>query len=114
MQSKFEKLARVAMMPTLFDQFGIDAQWTNSDGDEVTVAVILGKEVDPVGGWGDLAESRHTLDIDASMGAKIGDTFSVENDPTDDDAFPDPTVWTARQLISDDGLIAKFAVTPGY
>jgi hypothetical protein len=90
--------------------FGIAATHTNSDGDETAVTVMLQMELAPTGEFGERMEERMTLELAKSHGAAIGDTFSIENDATTDDTSPDPTVWQATQLLTDDGYLRKFAV----
>ena len=71
---------------------------------------MLQTELAPVGEYGERMEQRMTLELAKSHVAAIGDTFSVENDPTEDDPAPDPTVWQATQLLADDGYLQRFAV----
>jgi hypothetical protein len=83
---------------------------TNSESDEFLVTVILTKQTEPFGDYGERAESRTLLDCATTDGASVGDTWTIENAPTDDDPDPDPTLWRADQLLSDDGILQRYAV----
>lgn len=110
MQSRFDAIAQTIMIPSLLQQFGVDAIHTNADADEVAVTVILSHDVEQVGDYGERAETRWTIDIPSSSGAAVGDTFSIASEPTADDLSPDPITWVARQLLDDDGVWMRFAV----
>ena len=109
-ESLFDTIMRETAIPVLEEVFGIAATHTNSEGDEIKVTIILQSELLPTGEFGERMEMRHTLELDKSLAAAIGDTFSIENDPTEDDPAPDPTIWKITQLIADDGYMQKFAV----
>lgn len=108
--SVFDEAMRDVGIPILSDVFGVPALHTNADGDEVAVTVIFSQQVVPVGEFGERAESQMTLDIPSSSGARVGQTFAVSGDVTDDDPYPDDVVWTATQLLNDDGYFRTFAV----
>ena len=108
--SVFDTLMLEVAMPALEAVFGIAALHTNSDHDEFSVTVMRGTELMPVGEYGECMEQRTTLEIVKSAGVTIGDTLTIENDPTDVDPDPDPTTWKITQLIADDGYLQKFAV----
>ncbi len=95
-----------AAVPRLFGIFGVDA----IRNDETEVRVVASKSVDPVGEYGERAESRWTIEIEAATGAAVGDRYQVEGIVTDADPYPDPIVWVATQLIEDDGMTRKFYV----
>jgi len=48
-------------------------------------------------------ELQTTVQIAASSGAAVGATFTVASDPN-------PVIWTAVQLLSDDSYLRTFAV----
>ena len=108
--SFFDTIMRDTAIPALENVFGISATHTNSYGDEIAVTIILQSELVPTGEFGERMEMRYTIELDKALAASIGDTFSVENDPTDEDANPDPTIWKTTQLLADDGYLQKFAV----
>ena len=109
-ESFFDAIMRDTAIPALENVFGIAATHTNSYGDEIAVTIILQSELVPTGEFGERMEMRYTVQLDKALAASIGDTFSVENDPTDEDTNPDPTLWQATQLLTDDGYLQKFAV----
>jgi hypothetical protein len=108
--SLFDAIMRDSAIPALETVFGIAATQTNAEADEVAVTVMLGEELAPVGEYGERMELRETLEIAASSGALVGQTFAVAGTPTEDDPLPDDTVYTATQLLADDGYLRKFAV----
>lgn len=108
--SLFDEVMRDVGIPVFSEVFGVPAIHTNADGDEVPVTVQFSQQIVPVGEFGERAELQTTLAIPASSGARVGQTFTVENDATEDDPYPDPTVWTATQLLSDDGYFRTFAL----
>lgn len=108
--STFDNLMVDIAIPTLESVFGVPAIHTNGDADEMDVTVIVGNELTPVGDYGELMEFRTTIEAAKSLGVAIGDTLTIENDPTEDDPSPDPTIWQTTQLIADDGYLQKFAV----
>ena len=108
--SFFDTIMRDTAIPALENVFGIAATHTNSYGDEIAVTIILQSELVPTGEFGERMEMRYTVELDKALAASIGVTFSVENDPTDEDADPDPTIWQITQLLTDDGYMQKFAV----
>jgi hypothetical protein len=108
--SAFDGIMGRAMIPALEAVFGIPATHTNADDDEVPVTVMLGRDLMPVGEYGERMEMRETLEIAASSGAWVGQTFAVAVAPTEDDPDPDPVVYTATQLLADDGYLRRFAV----
>lgn len=108
--SLFDAIMTESAIPALEEVFGIAATHTNAEGDESAVTVLRQTELAPVGEFGERMEERTTLELAKRHAAAIGDTFSIENDPTDDDPDPDPTVWQATQLLADDGYLQKFAV----
>lgn len=90
--------------------YGIPATHITMDGDEVNVTVILDTATETVGEYGERKEQRWTLEIATSSNAVVGDTFTVAGTVTEDDPYPDEVVWTAAQIINDDGYTRKFAV----
>lgn len=108
--SRFNSIMQSTGIPVLLRTFGIAATHTNADGDEVAVTVILRQQTVAVGEYGERAELQWTLQLPSASNARVGQTFSIENDATDDDPYPDPTVWITTQLIDDDGLLRRFAV----
>jgi len=108
--SLFDEVMRDTGIPVLSEVFGIPATHTNADGDEVPVTVIFSQQIVPVGEFGERAELQRTLDIPVASGAQVGQTFAVAGDVTDDDPYPDDVIWTATQLLNDDGYFRTFAV----
>ena len=111
--SLFEDVMRDTGIPIISEVFGGPALHTNSDGDEGPVTVLFGQQIVPVGEFGERAELQMTLAIAASSGARVGQTFAVAGDVTDDDPYPDDVVWIAAQLLNDDGYFRTFAVRSG-
>jgi hypothetical protein len=109
-ESLFDTIMTDSAIPAIEAVFGIAATHTNADSDELAVTVMLQRELLPTGEFGERMEERMTLELAKSHGAAIGDTFSVDNDVTTDDPDPDPTIWQATQLLTDDGYLQKFAV----
>lgn len=108
--SLFDGIMRDAAIPALESVFGIAAIHANAEGDDVAVTILLGRELAAVGEYGERMEMRETLEISAESGAVVGQTFTVAGDVTTDDPFPDDVVYTATQLLADDGYMRKFAV----
>lgn len=104
-ESFFDSIMRDTAIPALEAAFGIAATHINSYGDEISVTIILQSELVPTGEFGERMEVRYTIELDKSMAASVGDTFSVEND-----SIPYPTIWKITQLLADDGYLQKFAV----
>lgn len=96
-------------LPAMLDILGVPAVHLVA-GDEVPVQVILRSELAAVGDYGERMETRWKLDILATSGAQVGDTFLITPAPTVDDPEPDPVTWTATQLLADDGLFRQLAV----
>jgi hypothetical protein len=111
--SLVDRIMRQTAIPALLTQFGIPATHVNRDGDETVVTVILGTELAAVGDYGERMEPRTTLQLPTTSGAQVGDQFHIAGDVTDDDPFPDDGVWSAVQLIADDGYFRTFAVRSG-
>jgi hypothetical protein len=109
-ESFFDSIMRNTAIPALEDGFGIAATHTNAYSDEIAVTVILESELISTGEFGERMELRYTISLDKALAASIGDTFAIENDPTDDDPDPDPTIWKTTQLLTDDGYMQKFGV----
>ncbi len=110
LDSLFDGIMRDTAIPALESVFGIAAVHANAEGDDVAVTILLGRELAAVGEYGERMEMRETLEISAESGAVVGQTFTVAGDVTDDDPFPDDVVYTATQLLADDGYMRKFAV----
>lgn len=103
--------AFTAVSADLLTVWGAEALHTAvATSDESTVRIVLETELVAVGEVGERMEPRPTLEVLASTGAVVGDTFTVAGTVTVDDPLPDDVVWTAVQLISDDGYTRKFAV----
>lgn len=109
-ESLFDTIMTDSAIPAIEAVFGIAATHTNSEADELAVTVMLQKELVATGEFGERMEERMMLELRKSYGAAIGDTFSIANEATIDDPVPDPTVWQATQLMTDDGYLQKFAV----
>lgn len=107
--SSFDTLMTSIAVPALEAVFGVAAVHTNSDNDEFDVTVMCGNELMSVGDYGECMELRTTIEIAKSAGVEIGDTFTIENNPTDD-INPKPTTFKVTQLIADDGYLQKFTV----
>ena len=112
-ESLFDTIMRDSGIPAFQAVFGIPALHTNSDGDEVTVTVLFSQQIVPVGEFGERAELQRTLEIPVASGAQVGQTFAVAGTVTDDDPYPDDVIWTATQLLNDDGYFRTFAVRSG-
>jgi hypothetical protein len=108
--SLFDGIMADSLIPALETVFGIPATHTNAEDDEVPVTVMLGRDLMPVGEYGERMEMRETLEIAASSGAWVGQTFAVAVAPTEDDPDPDPVIYTATLLLADDGYLRRFAV----
>lgn len=111
--STFDDLMTEVAIPAIQDVFGIAAVHTNSDGDEADVTIVLDLDLEPVGEYlilGERMEARYTVEVPKSYAVAVGDTFTVENEATSDDPYPDDTIWEAVQLLRDDGLLQRFAV----
>lgn len=108
--SLFDDVMRDTGIPIISEVFGVPALHTNADGDEVPVTVLFGQQIVPVGEFGERAELQRTLDIPVASEARVGQTFAVAGDVTEDDPYPDDVVWTATQLLNDDGYFRTFAV----
>ncbi|HSA47772.1 MAG TPA: hypothetical protein P5552_14915, partial [Candidatus Competibacteraceae bacterium] len=81
-ESLFDTIMTDSAISAIEAVFGIAATHTNADGDEVAVTVMLQRELLPTGEFGERMEMRYTIELDKALAASIGDTFSVENDPT--------------------------------
>lgn len=108
--STFDDLMTGVAIPAIENVFGVSAVHTNTDDEEATITVILGSELVAVGDYGECMEPRTTIEIAKAHGVAIGDTITIDNDPTEDDADPEPTIWQTTQMMSDDGYMQKFAV----
>ena len=102
--SAFET-AFTAALPAFFAQFGTAATHTNRDDDEASVTVILTRQIEPFGDYGERAEPRTLIDCATSDGASVGDTWAITIAPA-----TNPTRWRADQLLSDDGILQRYAV----
>lgn len=109
MSSAFDA-AFAAAIPAFFGAYGVSATHTNSESDEFAVTVILTKQTDPVGEYGERMESRTQIDVAVTDGASVGDTWTIEQAATANDPYPDPIIWRADQLISDDGIMQRYSV----
>ena len=108
--SLFDGIMAESLIPALETVFGIPATFFSADDDEVPVTVMLGEELAPVGDYGERMELRMTLELAKSHGARVGDGFAIAVDPIEDDPDPDPILWRAVQILTDDGYLQKFAV----
>lgn len=108
--SAFDTLMTDVAVPALEAVFGVAAVHTNADDEEAAVTVMLGYDLMPVGDYGECMEFRTTIEVAKSANIAIGDTLTIENNPTDEDPDPDPTIWQTTQLMADDGYLQKFAV----
>ena len=111
--SAFDTIMTQTGIPALLRVFGIPATHTNAAQDETAVTIILKTQAVHVGEFGERMEPQTTIQIAASTGAVVGDTFTVDGTVTDDDPYPDDVIWTAVQLLSDDGYLRTFAVRSG-
>ncbi|MCP5197660.1 MAG: hypothetical protein H6974_12890 [Gammaproteobacteria bacterium] len=111
MLSKLDTIMANRGIPAILRWRGIPATHTiAATGDEIAVTVIVQVEAVPVGEYGERMEMQTTLQIPASSGAVVGDTFTVDGTATEDDPYPDDVIWKAVQLLSDDGTFRKFVV----
>jgi len=108
--SLFDTIMQLSGIPALEKVFGVPAVHTNDSGDEISITVIKQMELIPVGDFGERMEERTVIELSNSYGAMIGNTFSIESEPTIDDPFPEPKLYKATQVLSNDGYMTKFAV----
>lgn len=108
--SAFDTIMTQTGVPALLRVLGVPATHTNSDGDDVAVTVILKTGTVAVGEFGERLEYQTTLQLASSAGARVGDVFTLDGTVTTDDPYPDDIVWTAVQLLNDDGYLRTFAV----
>ena len=104
--SVFDTIMTQTGVPALLRAFGIPATHTDAALTETAVTIILKTQAVAVDEFGERMKPQTTVQITASSGAVVGDTFTVADDP-------DPTVWTAVQLLADDGYLRTFAVRSG-
>jgi hypothetical protein len=99
-----------AQIPTLMKIFGerLPTIHTNADGDEAATTIIVETKLESAGDYGERMESITTIETAVSDGAAVGDTWAIEQPATADDPYPDPIVWRAEQIVSDDGLMRSF------
>ena len=108
--SAFDTIMTQTGVPALLRVMGIPATHTNSEQDEIAVTIILKTQTVAVGEYGERMEPQTTIQIPTASGAAVGNTFTIDGTVTEDDPDPDEVVWTAVQLLSDDGYLRKFAV----
>jgi hypothetical protein len=108
--SLFDEIMRDSAIPALEAVSGIAAIRIDADAEETALIVMPQTELAPVGEYGERMESRMTLELAKSHGARVGDGFAIAVDPSEDDPDPDPILWRAVQLLADDGYLQKFAV----
>jgi len=83
---------------SLLDTFGAPATLTH--GVTTTpIQAVLESALAPVGEYGELMESRHTITVLRTSGAVVGDTITLNS-----------AAWHLAQLLDDDGYTLKFAV----
>lgn len=99
MSSQFDDIMARVGAPVRLRMWGIPATHTPAGQAGVAVTIILKTDVVPVGEIGEWVGPQTTVEIPVSSDAKVGDTFTVGS-----------TVWTAVQLLSDNGRFRKFAV----
>lgn len=99
-------------MPTLLKLLGErnSTVLTNIDGDEIPTTVIIENELVAVGEYDERMERITTLECISADNATVGCLWTIEQDATDDDPYPDPVVWKAEQILEDDGITQKFLV----
>lgn len=106
-ESAFDAIMRLTGIPAIESALGVPAtHYRNSDGEELSVIVVIGQEMFAVGDFGERMERRYTLEIQSASLAEVGDQFEVAAT----DATEDSTIWQASQLISDDGYMRKFGI----
>jgi len=93
----------------LMTEFGREATHTNDRGDEVVIPVVVRTEYAPVD-FVERMEPRTTITVAKSAGVAVGDTLSYAGTVTDDDPYPDDVVWTATQILEDNGYRVRLAV----
>lgn len=111
--SVLDRIMTQAGVPAILRFKGIPATHTNREQDETAATIILKTQAVATGEIGERREAQTTVEIPAASGAVVGDTFTVAGTVTADDPYPDDIVWTAAQLLSDDGYFRKFAVRSG-
>jgi len=77
--------------------FGAPATLTHA-ATTAPIQALLESAVAPVGEYGELMESRHTITVLRTSGAAVGDTVTLNS-----------AVWHLAQLLDDDGFTLKFA-----
>lgn len=99
--SQFDDIMTRVGVPVRLRIWGIPATHTPAGQAGVAATIIIKTQITLVGefGVGERTEYQTTVGIPAASGAAVGDTFTVGS-----------TVWTAVQLLSDDGYFRKFAV----
>jgi hypothetical protein len=108
--SRFDAIMSNVGIPALLTAFGITATHVNADGDEVAVTIILEQQQDPLALAEPWPQRQWTVQVAKSVNPKPGDTFTIAGDVTDDDPYPDDTVWQADTVINDDGYLVTLAV----
>jgi len=101
-----------AAMPSLVKILGErnNTVMTNLEGDDLTTTVIIEIELVPVGEYDERMERITTLECLNTDDATVGCIWTIDQDATLDDPYPDPVQWKAEQILSDDGITRKFLV----
>ena len=110
MPSAFDSIMMQTATPALLRVFGIPAVHTTREGDESNVTILFAEQSVAIGEYGERIEQQPTIQISTASGARVGDTFTVAGEVTDDEPTPDDVVWKAASLISDDRYFRTFAV----
>lgn len=97
-------------VPALLRVFGIPATHINASGDETAVTIILSQQYDPLVLSEPWPQRQWTIQAAKSVVIAPGETFVVAGDVTDDDPYPDETVWQVDTILNDDGIMPTYAV----
>lgn len=94
----------------LLTVFGRPVVHANAAGDEATILAVIELDTDPLGEFGERRERRYRAVVASTSGAVVGDTLTHDGDPTTDEPYPEPVIWTLTQLLADDGFTREFSV----
>lgn len=108
--SAADRIWQTAGVPALLRAFGIPALHTNAAGDEVDVTIILEQQQDPLALAEPWPQRQWTAQVAKSVAVAPGDTFTIAGDVTEDDPYPDETVWQVDTILNDDGILITCAV----
>ena len=99
--SRFDDIMIRLGVPAILRQFGDALSYTPpAPADPVALTGVLATELIPVGDpYSERMEARWTLEVAADAGVAIGGTVTR-----------DARTWTVTQVLTDDGIMTKFAL----